>query len=175
MRTAFLHGAGIAIANALVSRGFFFTGVHSSAERLAATQWLGPLLILGLCGGGLTLAVRERRAELPPEKEWGFAPAFGTGVLTGLFASLLGILPSYVYFAVINPGFSEVLGAMQRSALEAKGLSDAEIERILPMLEKFTGPAVLTASGAFMGFVWSSLVALVVAFFLRGKTKAAGS
>ena len=175
MRTAFLHGAGIAIANALVTLGFFFTGVHANAGRLAATQWLGTLLILGVCGAGLTLAVRERRAELPPEKEWGFAPAFGTGVLTGLFASLLGILPNYVYFAVINPGFSDVLGAMQRNALEAKGLSDAEIERMMPMMEKFTGPAVLTASGAFMSFVWASLVALVVGFFLRAKPIAAGS
>jgi hypothetical protein len=34
---------------------------------------------------------------------------------------------------------------------------------------------VLTASGAFMGFVWASLVALVVGFFLRAKPAAAGS
>jgi len=175
MKTTFLHGAGIAISNALVTLGFFFTGVHSSADRLAANQWLGTLLILGVCGTGLTLAVRERRAGLEPEKEWGFAPAFGTGVLTGLFASLLGILPNYVYFAVINPGFSDVLGAMQRSALEAKGLSEVEIERMISMMEKFTGPAVLTASGAFMGFVWASLVALGVGFFLRAKPAAAGS
>ena len=175
MKTTFLHGAGIAIANALVTLGFFFTGVHSSAERLAATQWLGTLLVIGVCAAGLFLAVRERRAGLAPEKEWGFAPAFGTGVLTGLFASLLGILPNYVYFAVINPGFSDVLGAMQQSALEARGLSGAEIERILPVMEKFRGPGVLTASGAFMGFVWASLVALVVSFFLRAKPAAAGS
>lgn len=76
---------------------------------------------------------------------------------------------------MINPGFSDVLGAMQRNALEAKGLSEAEIERILPLMEKFRGPGVLTASGAFMGFVWASLVALVVGFLLRAKPAAAGS
>jgi len=175
MKTTFLHGAGIAIAGALSNLGFFFAGVHSSPDRLASMQWLGTILILGISGTGLTLAVRERRAGLSPEKAWGFAPAFGTGVLTGLFAALLGIVPSYLYFSVINPAFSDVLAAMQRNALEAKGLSETELERIMPMMEKFTIPGVLTATGAFMGFVWSSVVALVVAFFLRGKPVQAGS
>ena len=50
-------------------------------------------------------------------EDWGFAPAFGTGVLTGLCAALLGMLPTYLYFAVINPGFSDVLTETQRTAL----------------------------------------------------------
>jgi hypothetical protein len=40
-------------------------------------------------------------------------------------------------------------------------------------MAKFTGPAVLTASGTFIGFIWASLTALVVAFFLRGRAAAA--
>lgn len=175
MKTPFLHGAGIAIAQALISLGFFFAGVHSSAERLAGAQWLGTALMLGVSGAGLTLAVRERRAEFPPEREWGFAPAFGNGVLTGLWASLLGILPNYLYFAVINPGFSDLLVEMQRTALETKGMPEGEIDKIMPVLAKFTGPGVLTASGSFMGLFWSSVLALALAFFLRRRPASAGA
>lgn len=169
MKTYLLHGAGIAIANALVNLGFFFTGVHSNAGRLAATQWIGTVLVVAIFGVGLTLAVREKREALAPDQEWGFAPAFGAGVLTGLFATLLGIVPDHLYFAVINPGFSDVLAEMQRNALVDRGLSADEIDRLMPVMEKFTGPAVLTASGTFIGFVWASLTALVAAFFLRGR------
>ncbi len=174
MRTQFLYGAGITIAQALVSLGFFFTGLHSSAERLAGAQWPGTLLMLGASLAGLSFAVRERRAEFPPEREWGFVPAFGTSVLTGLWACLLGIIPNYLYFSVINPGFGDLLVEMQQAALEAKGMPAAEIEKIMPALAKFTGPAVLTASGSFMGFFWSSILALVVAFFLRRRPAVAG-
>ena len=174
MSVPFLFGAGIAIAQALVSLGFFFAGLHSTAERLAGAQWLGTLLMLGVSLAGLSFAVRERRADFPLDREWGFAPAFGTGVLTGLWASLLGILPNYLYFSVINPGFGDALIEMQQAALEAKGMPAAEIEKIMPALAKFTGPAVLTASGSFMGFFWSSILALVVAFFLRRRPAVAG-
>jgi hypothetical protein len=173
VRTPLVYGAGIAIANALVNLGFFFAGVHSNSERLAAMQWLGTTLVIATFSVGLTLAVRERRQTLPPEQEWGFARAFGAGVLTGLFATLLGIVPSYLYFAVINPGFSDVLAEMQHNALLDRGLSSVEVNRLMPIMAKFTGPAVLTASGTFIGFIWASLTALVVAFFLRGRAAAA--
>ena len=172
MRTPFLHGAGIAIAQAPVNLGFFFAGIHSRADRLAGAQGPGTVLMLAVIGTGLTLALRERRAAYPPERDWGFAPAFGTGVLTGLCAALLGMLPTYLYFAVINPSFSDVLTEMQRTALVSKGLSEADIEKIMPMMEKFTGPGVLTATGAFMSLVWASLLALVAAFFLKSRPAA---
>lgn len=175
MQNTFLHGAGIAIVQALITLGFFFAGVHSSAERLAGAQWPGTALMLGVTGAGVTLAVRERRAGLPPERDWGFAPAFGTGVLTGLWGAVLGILPNYLYFTVINPGFSDLLVEMQRTTLEAKGLPAAEVDKIMPAIAKFTGPGVLTASGSFMGLFWSSLLALAAAFFLRRRPAAAGA
>ncbi len=59
---------------------------------------------------------------------------------------------------------------MQRNSLLDHGLSSDEVERLMPMMAKFTGPAVLAASGAFIGLVWASPTALVTGFFLRARS-----
>ena len=160
----------MAIAGAVLTLLLFFAGFHDSVEKMKAAQWIGSIGGLAIGVGCLTLAMREKRAQFPADKEWGYGSALGAGVLTGLFASLFGLVTAYAYFAIFNPGFSEVVFQAQVAAMEAKGMSSAQIEKIEPMLRQWMSPIAMVIMQGVMGVVWSTLIALIVAIFLRKRT-----
>ncbi len=174
MKTSLTYAAAMAIAGAVLTLLLFFAGFHDSVEKLKLAQWVGM-------GGGLAigvvclaLAMRDRRAAYPADRDWGYGPALGTGVLTGLFASLFGLITAYVYFTILNPGFSEVVFQAQALAMEEKGMSAAQIEKIEPILRKWMSPVAMTILQGLSGFVWSTVLSLIVAIFLRRRIEIGG-
>lgn len=169
MKTSLTYGAAMAIAGAVLTLVLYLAGLHDSAEKMQSAQWAGGIGGAGIGIACLTLSIREKRARFPAEAEWGYGSALGGGVLTGLFASLFGIVTAYLYFGVINPGFSDVVFQAQVAAMEAKGLSAAQLEKIEPMLRLWLSPTAMTAMQFFMGLVWSTVLALIIAIFLRQR------
>ena len=169
MKTSLTYGAAMAIAGAVLTLLLYLAGFHDSAEKMQSAQWIGIIGGVGIGIACLALAMREKRARFPADKEWGYGSALGGGVLTGLFASLFGIVTAYLYFGVINPGFTDVVFVAQVAALEAKGMSAAQIEKIEPMLRAWMSPAAMTAMQFFMGLVWSTVLSLIIAIFLRKR------
>lgn len=167
MKTSLAYGAAMAIAGAILNLIFYFAGLHDSAEKLRIAQWLGIVGALAIGITCLALAIREKRAQYPADREWGYGPALGGGVLAGLFGSLFGLITAYAYFAVINPGFCDVIHQMQVATMEARGMSASQIERAEPVLRKMLSPVVMTLMQGASGFVWSLVLSLIVAAFLR--------
>lgn len=167
MKTPLLYGALMAIIGALITFGLFFAGFHDTASKFQVGQWIGSgfgLLTGIVC---LALAMRERRAEYPVNRTWGYGPAVGTGVMTGLWAVLFGAVLAYVYFAIVNPNFGEFTYQMQVAKLQAKGMTPSQIEAASGVMRKFLSPVVMTIFQAIGGFVWSVILALIVAIFFR--------
>lgn len=169
MKTSLTYGAAMAIAGAILNLLLFFAGFHDNADKMKVAQWVGGMGGFAIGVTCLVLAMREKRAQYPADAEWSYGPALGGGVLTGMFASLFGLITGYLYFAVLNPGFSELIYQTQVAAMEAKGLSPAQLEKIEPMLRPWTTPVALTLMQFFMGLVWSVVLSLIVAIFLRKR------
>lgn len=159
----------MAIAGAVLTLLMYFAGFHDNAEKMAAARWVGMIGGIGIGAACLALAMREKRADYPVDQEWGYGAAFGGGVLTGLFASLFGLLTAYLYFAVLNPDFSDVILQTQLAAMEARGMTPAQIDRAEPMLRKWMSPPVMTIMQGVSGFVMSVVLALIVAIFFRKR------
>jgi hypothetical protein len=174
MKLGLIYGAAMSIAGALFLLLLFFAGFHDSAEKMQSAQWLG-------LGGGVTisviclaLAMREKRAQFSPEEDWTYGSALGAGVLAGLFGSLFGMITSYCYFGIINPGFSDLVVQAQIAGMESYGMPAAQVEKSEPMLRKMASPVVMTLSNGFGGVVFSTLLSLVVAIFFRHRPVAVG-
>jgi membrane associated rhomboid family serine protease len=167
MKTALIYGAAMAIAGAVLTLLMYFAGFHDNAEKMAAARWVGMIGGIGIGVACLALAMREKRAGYSADQEWGYGPAFGGGVLTSLFASLFGLITAYLYFAILNPDFSEVILQTQISAMEARGMTQAQIDRAEPMLRKWMSPLAMTIMQGISGFVMSVVLALIVAIFFR--------
>lgn len=167
MKTSLTYGIIMAVAGALLTLVMYLAGFHDSTEKMKSGQWIGLVGGLAIAVACLTIAMRERRAARGPDQDWGYGSAFGTGVLTALVASIAGGIFAYVYFAMINPQFSDVVLQMQVEKMEAAGAPAAQIERVEPMMRKWMSPAVLTISQSISGFLMGVVLSLILAIFQR--------
>jgi hypothetical protein len=173
MKLALMYGAAMAIAGAIFVLLLFFAGFHDSAAKLQSAQWIGIGGGLAIGVACLALAMREKRAQFPAEEDWGYGSALGAGVLTALFGSLFGLVTSYTYFGIINPGFGDLALQAQLAAMEAKGLPPDQVEKLEPMFRPWMTPVAMTLTQGLFGIIFSILLSLVVAIFFRQRTPAA--
>ncbi len=86
------------------------------------------------------------------------------GLLTGLFASVILAIFTYIYITYIDPSIMEqVLIKAEESVLQTNpNMSDEELDRAMGMVEIFTSPGVMTV----MTIFWYALVSLVFSLLI---------
>lgn len=167
MKTYLTYGFAMAAAGMLLALVQFFLGFHSSAEKLSAANWIGGL---GGCGIGIAciiLGTKARRAELPATEEFGYGRALGTGVMISLFAALFGLVTNYLYFNLINPGFTDIMVQARLDEFETKGMSGAALEQAEKMVRMMMRPGILAAFGFVGGVISGTIISLITAAFLK--------
>ena len=174
MKIALKYGAFSALASAAFTLAMYFAGFHESAEKMKSSQLIGFLGGFGIAITLLALAMKEARANAPLDRDWGYGNAFGTGVLTAVFSSLFGAVFGYCYLAFINPAFSDVVMQGQIAAMEAKGMSAAQLEKAEPMMRKWMSPPVMTVIQVISGFIMSTCLSAIIAIFFRKRVEPAG-
>lgn len=80
---------------------------------------------------------------------------------------MLGAIVSFVYFALVNPQFSDVLYQMQVTKMEEKGLSSTQIEQAEKIMRIFLSPIVLAISGIIQSMIGGVILSLIIAIFFR--------
>jgi hypothetical protein len=167
MKTYLTYGFAMAVGGMLLTLVLFFLGFHSSADKLSAANWLG---FIGGCGIGIAcivLGTKVRRAEVPATEEFGYGRALGTGVMITLFAALFGIVTTYLYFQLINPGFLDLTVQARLDEMEAKGVSGAALEQAEKMVRMMMKPAIMAAFGFVGGMINGPIISLITAAFLK--------
>ncbi len=167
MKISVTYGFIMTLCSAFVSLALFFSGYHAEPDKLKIAQYIGMVAGIIISVACILIGMREKRANTPVEKPWGYGSALGTGVMIGLFGALFGAVYNYAYFAYIDPNFHEVIMQAQITALEARNLSSAQIERAEPMIRKMLSPVIMTVSGAIMTFIWNLVIALILAAFVK--------
>jgi len=170
-----LYGLGMAVGGAVLTLILYLAGFHDSVEAMKSSRWIGIVGGLTIGATGLSLAMRASRATqmLTAEQQWGYGQAVGTGVLAGLFSALFGFVFMFLYATVINSGFSDVLYQAQVEAMQAKGIPAEKIEAAEKTMRKFLSPLVLSLFQTVIGFVWSVLLSLVIAIFVKKRVDVA--
>jgi hypothetical protein len=172
MKTPLLYGTLSALINALCMFGLFFAGFHDAPEKIGTAQ--GISAIIGVIGAVvcMALAMHTRRAELPADQPWTYGSAFGTGLLVGIFGALIGAVVFYVYAAIVNPHFIDVVVQSNIAKMEAKGMSQAQIDQAEPMMRRFSSPTLLCVFSLIGGTLFSAVEAAIVAIFYRNRAVA---
>jgi hypothetical protein len=143
MKTSITYGFIMTLCGAFVGLALYFTGFHADVDKLKTAQNISIVIgiIISVCC--ILLGMREKRANTPADKSWGYGSALGTGVMIGLFGAVFGAVYNYVYFAYIDPNFREVVLQAQIAALEAKNLSAAQIEQAEPYIRPWLSPVAM--------------------------------
>lgn len=161
MKIPFAYGAAMAVCGLALTLVQYLLGFHSEIAKFGTAQRVGLFGGILIMVGGIIAAMIAVRAK-SPDHSLSYGKAVGTGTLTCLFSGLFSAIFTYIYGAVINPEFHELL--YQTATRE---LSAEQVEAASKMLHFFTGP-IWSASMAFvMSPIIGALASLVLALFFK--------
>ena len=169
MGTKFIYAIALTLSQAVFSLLMFFAGFQT--EKLATGQKL-DWLRLGISFVVLYLGIKAVREE-SPGKGLSYGQALGAGTLISLFSALMGAVYNYIHLKFINPNFFTYMLNLQREQLTAKGVPDAQIDRIVDMTEKWSGPGIYACVGIVIAFLFCFIVSLIVAALLKREPQEA--
>ncbi len=99
--------------------------------------------------------------------------AYGQGVGIAFWLTLVStVIYSiffYVYIKFIDSSFMDMIRDQQLEQLEARGMSDEQIEQAMKFTEMFTSPEALLGFGIFGGVFFGVIIGLIVAIFTQNK------
>ena len=171
MKTYLVYGFGITLANAVLTLCLYFFGYHTDPEKIESAQWIITVFSLVISITGIVLGTKARRAETPANENFTYGRALGAGVMIVLFAALFGIVTNYLYFAVINPGLTDLIVQTQMAKLEARGMPSAQIETAEKMIRAFSRPPIQAAIGFLGAMVFGTVISLITSAFLQRQAR----
>lgn len=169
MKIPLMYGTVLGIINALCTFGLFFTGFHSSPDKIAIAQWISTVVGIVSSVVCYALAMRDQRAARPVDQEWTYGSAAGAGIVTALVGVVIGTIVAYIYFAYVNPQFQEIALQHEVTKLEAKGIPADRIEAGMGIMRKFTNPAVMVIVQLILGGIFGTILALITAIFFKSR------
>jgi len=96
-----------------------------------------------------------------------YGQAFSSCFLIGLFAGILGAIYMFIFAQFINPGFVNEIIEQARIQMQAKNLTDDQIETALSYTRKFTSPVMMMIWGLVGYALVSVVLGLLAAIFLK--------
>ncbi|MBV6639751.1 MAG: DUF4199 domain-containing protein [Cyclobacteriaceae bacterium] len=102
-----------------------------------------------------------------------YGQGLGIGTLASLISSVISGIFTVVYINYINSAFMENMRQMQIAKMEEQGMSDAQIEQAMPMVEMFSSPIAMFIMIIIFGTFFGFLVALIMsAIFKKSNPEA---
>ena len=133
-------------------------------DRQSKIMWLSYVILFV----GLYMSIVSYRKKLPGELMT-YGQAFLSGFLTGLFASVLVAIFTYIYVEYIDTTLiDKVLAEAEEKILAREpNISDEDLDRALSLTRKFTNPGVMSFFSLFGNVVLSTLFSLIIAIFAK--------
>lgn len=164
MKSAFgpslIRGVYLGIALILFSLIIYLLGV----DRTSPIVYLSYLV---LAIGLFWSVVSFRDKDLGGYCSYG--KAFSAGFYTGLIASLLAGIYTFVYAQVIDPGLAGeiLLEAEEKMLMQNPDMPDEQIEMALSMTEMMTTPIMMAVWGFVGNLVVSTVFSLIISIFAK--------
>ncbi|MBP7141725.1 MAG: DUF4199 domain-containing protein [Opitutaceae bacterium] len=161
MKTPLLYGSAMAVAGTLVTLVEYLLGFHNDMTRFATGQTIGTIAGIVISIVGLILVMRMVR-DTSSDGSLSYGKAVATGALTSLSQGVVGGILTYVYGALINPEFHELVFENARRKLSADQAQAAE-----GMLRFFTGPLWFLIVMIFVTPILGTLFSLIIGAFMK--------
>ena len=96
-----------------------------------------------------------------------YGQGVGSGTLLCVISSVLVAVLLYVYVGFINTGYPAAALQVQRSALEARGMTGPQLDQALTMTSAMLTPTGIVITALISGVIVGFIVALIVSIFTR--------
>jgi hypothetical protein len=154
-RIALKWGIVTAVVVIIYSVVSFMTGLFKNS----ATSYISFLFLLG----GIILALREYKTL--NNNFLGFGEGLGLGTLMSAVTGIVASIFSLVYITFVDTTIMQQMGDLQREQMEARGMTQEQIEQAMDIASKFMSPGIVFLIGVFtyifFGFIWSLIVSAI--------------
>jgi len=157
-------GAITGIAIIIFSLLLYVADLHMNRS----VTWISYLFLLG---GMIWGTLDYRKKYLNGFMSYG--KAFSTTFMIGLFAGILGSIYIFVFAQFIHPGFIQEIMEQSREQIvnSNPNLSEEQVEQALAISSKFTSPVMMMIWGVVMYAIFSAILGLIAAIFLKKEDK----
>ncbi len=156
------------LLNIIVSILFYLSDPHSLKT---SGNWIQSIIGWTLLLVILIVAGKQRATEL--DNNFTYNNGFGFSFMVGLPYSFITMVYIFVYFVFMNPELLPKIQEAQLEALQAKGLSDEEIDAQMSMINKFNSPIVYAIFSCFASILQAVIIGLIAAIFTKKTTNQA--
>ncbi len=140
----------------VISIAFFIVVDMIGQVGNQALQWVG-LIFSVTC---IVLAhVEFKRAN---DSYMSFGEGFRIGFFITAISAVVSSVFTYLYVSFINTEFSEILKDKQIRDMEARGMSEAEIDQAMQFAGWFTTPEAILILGLFFALLFGIIQALII-------------
>ncbi len=154
---------GLYLAIALILSGVIFYVTGNPFSKMA--QYLGyPIMIAGILYGQINY-----KKELEGDITYG--QAFGAGLLTMVFASVLSGIYTYLLYDIIDPSLQDQLRLYTEEQIVSQGrVPEEQIDMAVEMAAKFQTPTMMFAMSLVGGALMGTLISLITSIFVKTKS-----
>ncbi len=99
-----------------------------------------------------------------------FREGFWAGMQATLIFAVIGCIWMVVYIKVVNPEFMSVMKQMQMDEMIKRGMTDDQMEKALPMMEKFMSLPFMIVSALVMYSVFGAITSLITSAILKNRS-----
>jgi hypothetical protein len=96
-----------------------------------------------------------------------FGQGVGIGFWCGLVSAAISSIFTLIYATLIDPSFISTIREKAIADMEAKGQTQADIDRAMPFVDMFMSPLAITLMGLFFGILITIVVALIIGIFTQ--------
>lgn len=162
--SAFMSSLTSGFILAIVLIAFSLLMYFLDVDRESKIMWLSYLIL----AAGLYWSVISYRKKIPGEFLT-YGQAFVSGFLTGLFASAIMAIFTYVYIQYIDTTLiDKILAKAEETIINRQpDISDEDLDTALSMTRRFTSPVMMSVFSFIGNVILSTLFSLIIAIFAK--------
>lgn len=103
-----------------------------------------------------------------------YGEGIGISFWIGLLSSVISSLFTYVYIKFVDSSFVETIKEKQIEEMQARGMSDEQIDQGMKFAEMFMSPEAILIFGIVGGIITVLIVGLIVTIFTQKKSPEPG-
>ncbi len=136
----------------IVSLVLYFTGLQMETWA----RWIASLIMAGVIISGIKMIADENSNKLIP-----FGSLFKAGMIITAIIAVFSLVYFFIFINFIEVNFIDKVLEVSRKEMEAKGMTEAQIEMGIAMTRKFTSPAMMVVFSMAGTFVVGAIASVI--------------
>ena len=134
---------------------------------LSMNKWLGNVSFLFYIGGMIWGTLQYRKNSLGDYMS--YSQAVSCAFQIGFYTAIMLAVYTFIFFNFIDPGMIDKILATTREQIVAKNpqLSEDQVDKAVAISRYFTNSYVLPIMSLFMSAIFSIILALIIAIFIK--------